>query len=94
MAKKGPLPLAPGISATTEVEAAVEASAAFRSFVANAKVSGVFQGTPPRVMLNGRLARGGDVIDSGLGITFDSVNPEKKQLIFKDKSGATVTRRY
>ena len=87
--------IAPGISATNaDVAAESEASPAFRSFVANAKVSGVFQGNPPRVMLNGRLARGGDTIDSNLGVIFDSVDPDKKLLIFKDKSGATVTRRY
>lgn len=87
--------IAPGISATNaDVAAEAEASPAFRAFVANAKISGVFQGNPPRVMLNGRLARGGDTVDSGLGVTFDSVDPDKKLLIFKDKSGATVTRRY
>lgn len=87
--------IAPGVSATnSDVAAESEASPAFRSFVANAKVSGVFQGNPPRVMLNGRLARGGDTIDSNLGVIFDGVDPDKKLLIFKDKSGATVTRRY
>jgi predicted component of type VI protein secretion system len=90
--------IAPGISATTsDVTAASEASPAFRSFVANAKIAGVFQGDPPKpaaIMLNGRLARAGEVVDPGLGVTFDSVEPEKKLIIFKDKAGATVTRRY
>jgi hypothetical protein len=87
--------IAPGISATNaDVGAGAEASPAFRSLVANAKVSGVFQGNPPRIMLNGRLVRGGEIIDGGLNVTFDSIDAEKKMLIFKDKSGATVTRRY
>jgi pyruvate/2-oxoglutarate dehydrogenase complex dihydrolipoamide acyltransferase (E2) component len=87
--------IAPGISATNaDVGAGAEASPAFRSFVANVKVSGVFQGSPPRIMLNGRLVRGGEVVDGGLNITFDSIDAEKKMLLFKDKSGATVTRRY
>ena len=89
--------IAPGISATNAdvgVGAGAEASPAFRSYVANAKVSGVFQGSPPRIMLNGRLVRGGEVIDGGLNITFDSIDADKKLLLFKDKSGATVTRRY
>lgn len=87
--------IAPGVSATnSEVMAASEASPAFRSFVANAKVNGVFQGATPRVMLNGRLTRAGDTVDTSLGITFDSIDPEKKTILFKDKSGAIVTRRY
>jgi hypothetical protein len=86
--------IAPGLSATTEVEAAAEATPAFRSWVANVKVSSVFQSTPPRAFINGRLARAGDVVDSSLGIIFDGVDSEKHQLIFKDKSGATVARHY
>jgi hypothetical protein len=72
-----------GVSATTEVDAAPEASPAFRSFVANAKVSGVFQGTPP-----------GETVDGGLGVEFSGLDADKKQLIFKDKAGATVFRKY
>ena len=87
--------IAPGISATNaDVAAASEASPAFRSFVANAKISGVFQGNPPRVMINGRLARAGEVVENALAVSFEGIDPDKKQLIFKDKSGATVTRRY
>lgn len=84
-----------GVSASTEVQvAAVEASPEFRSFVANAKVSGVFQGNPARAMINGRLARTGDMIDPALGIVFEGVDSTKKQLLFKDKSGAVVARKY
>jgi hypothetical protein len=88
--------IAPGISATNgDITAAAEASPAFRLFVANAKINGVFPtATPPRIMLNGRLVRGGDMVESTLAITFDSVDAEKKLLIFKDKSGATVSHRY
>lgn len=87
--------IAPGVSATNaDVAAESEATSAFRSFVANAKISGVFQGNPPRVMLNNRLARAGEAVDAALGITFERLDPEKKLLIFRDKSGAVVTRRY
>jgi hypothetical protein len=86
--------LSPGIAATAEVEAAAAATPAFRSFVANAKVSGVFQGSPSRALVNGRMAREGETVDSGLGIVFDGVDAERKLLIFKDKSGATVSRKY
>lgn len=88
-----------GVSATTSLEAATEASAEFRSFVANAKISGVFpgdraQGVPSRAMINGRLVRSGETVDGGLGILFDGADPEKRHLLFKDKSGAVVARRY
>jgi hypothetical protein len=84
-----------GISATTELEsAAVEASPEFRSFVANAKISGVFQGTPARAFINGRMARAGDTIDLTLGIIFETIDPAKRHLTFKDKSGAMVSRKY
>ncbi len=83
-----------GVSATTEVEAAVEASPAFRSFVANAKISGVFQGSPSRAFINGRLARAGETVDANLGVMFDSVDTERRQLVFRDKAGAIVSRKY
>jgi hypothetical protein len=86
--------IAPGVAATAQVEAAPEASAPFRTFVANAKVSGVFQGPPTRAMINGRLIRSGELVDPGLGITFTGVDSTRRQLIFQDKSGATVSRRF
>ena len=86
--------IAPGVTATTQVDAAPEASPAFRSFVANAKVSGVFQGNPARAVINGRLVRSGDVVDGSLGVHFDGIDNDRRQLVFKDKSGATVSRRF
>ena len=87
--------LAPGIMATnSDIEAVAEATPAFRTFVANAKITGVIGGTPAKIILNGRLARSGDMIDPGLGISFESIDAEKKLLVFKDKSGAVVTRKF
>jgi hypothetical protein len=87
--------LAPGVTATTDsVQAEVEASQAFRTFVADAKVTGVFQGTPSRAFINGRLVRAGEVVDSSLGVRFDSVDSNTKTIVFKDASGAKVSKRY
>ena len=87
--------LSPGITITTDaVEAMPDASSAFRAFVANAKISGVFQGNPPRAFINGRLIRAGETIDSSLGIRFESVDQQEKNIVFKDTSGATVSRHY
>jgi hypothetical protein len=87
--------IAPGISATTsDVDAVAEATPAFRTFVANAKITGVIAGTPGKIILNGRLARAGDVIDPTLGVVFDAIDAERKLLVFKDKTGAVVTRKF
>jgi hypothetical protein len=87
--------LAPGVSATSsDVAAVAEASPAFRTFVANVKITGVIQGSPAKIILNSRLARAGDVVDSALGVVFESIDSEKKLLVFKDKSGAVVTRKF
>lgn len=87
-------PVSPGLAASVQVEAAPDASPAFRTFVANAKISGVFQGAPPRAMINGKLTRVGESAEAGLGVTFGGVDAERRQLIFKDRSGATVSRKY
>jgi hypothetical protein len=86
--------IAPGLTATTELEAGAEASTAFRALIANAKVSGVFQGSPPRAFINGRLTRPGDVVDNALGVVFTGVDADRKQLLFKDRTGAVVARKY
>jgi hypothetical protein len=87
--------IAPGISATSAgaVEA-VNASPQFRSWVAAARISGVFQGAVPRALINGRTIRAGALADEGLGITFESIDAETKTIVFKDRYGAEVSRRY
>ena len=87
--------LTPGVMATTEsVKAVPNASSAFRTFVASARISGVYQGTPQRAFINGRLVRAGEMVDSSLEIYFDGVDLENRSIIFKDSIGATVSRRY
>jgi hypothetical protein len=87
--------LAPGVTATTAVnEVAGGASAAFRTWVANAQISGVFQGDPPRILLNHKLYHSGQVVDDGLGITFDGIDPKSGLIVFRDKSGMTVSRHF
>ena len=83
--------VAPGLSASMPIAAAADASAAFREFVANAKISGV---ADTRALINGRLVRIGEIVDPTLGIRFQAVDRETKQLIFRDFSGAQVGRRF
>jgi hypothetical protein len=86
--------LAPGVSANTVVKVAGEASQQVRSWVASAKISGLFAGTPPRMLINGRMVLGGQIADDALEITFAGIDPKSKMLVFRDKNGATVSRKF
>lgn len=73
------------------------ASAAFRSFVAGAKIGGVrANAMPPTAIINNNLVRLGHPVDNGLGltITITAANSDKHELTFVDGSGASVVRRY
>jgi hypothetical protein len=86
--------VAPGLAATAPIDADGDTSRAFRLFVANARISGVFQGNPPRAMINGKLTRAGERVDADLGIIFEGLSPDRRQLVFSDRSGAKVFRGY
>lgn len=87
--------LAPGVSATTTVsEMSGTASPGFQAWVANSRINGVFNGSPPRALINGRTVRAGQSVDDALGIVFDSVDPQEKTITFRDATGAKLTRRY
>lgn len=100
-AEKAPPPttsttdLAPGVRATTTVtDVDGDASPAFRTWVAQARISGVFQGTPARALINGKTVPAGQIVDETLGITFEGLDPTAKLLIFRDASGVSVTRKF
>jgi type IV secretory pathway VirB10-like protein len=76
------------------IYAAPAASAAFRTFVASADIGGVFQGSPPRALINGSIVRAGSVVEGSLGIEFDRIDAAKKVIFFKDSSGAEVSKPY
>lgn len=87
--------IAPGVTATrNDVIATPKASPAFRRFVADARITGVFQGNPPRAFINGRIVRAGEVIDQDLGVVFESIDAENKTITFKNRAGVTVVRKY
>ncbi|HVU23626.1 MAG TPA: hypothetical protein VHE13_05825, partial [Opitutus sp.] len=86
--------LAPGVTASmTDADVTGAASAEFRSWVSNARINGVL-GTPPRALINGRTVRAGQIVDEPLGITFVGVDVSRHALVFRDRAGATVRRRY
>ncbi len=78
----------------TPIDAAPAASSAFRNYVANATIGGVFQGSPARALINGTIAREGQVIDGSLGIAFERIDARKKIIFFKDYTGAEVSKNY
>jgi hypothetical protein len=87
--------LSPGITATTTAkDVAGDASPEFKNWVAQARVSGVFQGSPARALINGRTVSAGQVVDEKLEITFDGIDSTAKNLVFRDRTGASVVRKF
>lgn len=64
---------------------------AFFYWVVNANLSAI---NPPRMMLNGRLIHEQQEVNIALGITFVNFDQANKLLVFRDKTGAIVTRSY
>jgi hypothetical protein len=80
---------------TTPVDAtAPEPSQRFVKWGQTLKVTGVFQGSPARALIEGRLVRQGELIEPVLGVTFHGVDTERKNVILQDESGAQVRLKY
>jgi len=73
---------------------APRASAAFFFWVVKLNVSGITQSKPARLLLNSRLTYEGDEVNRPLGIVFTQLDSANQLLVFKDATGATVTRSY
>ncbi len=84
----------PVTATTTTGVIAGAADPAFRSWVTNVKINGVFQGSPARALINGRTVRAGQAVDDTLGITFDHLDTQTRMIVFRNRAGATVARRY
>ncbi|MDI1250605.1 MAG: hypothetical protein PSV13_17215, partial [Lacunisphaera sp.] len=69
------------------------ASAEFKAWVENARISGVRAGSTTRVFIDRTSYAVGDLVNPQLGITFDGYSPETRMLTFKDTTGAKVERR-
>ena len=86
--------VAASASATPAEPVVLPPSADFQSWVTQVRISGVRGGADPRVVINGRLVRRGEVVDSRLGIIFAGVDASDKIILFQDEAGATVGRRF
>ena len=89
----------PGDSAIAQASpaGAPRVSAQFFYSIVKLTISGITQGNqgkPARALINNRLAYEGDEINRSLGIIFVQLDAANKLLVFKDSSGATVTRSY
>jgi len=67
---------------------------AFRTWVDQARISGVVVGESPRAIINGRLARPGDMVDAAEGIVFDAMDTESKTLMFRSRVNAFLEKSY
>jgi hypothetical protein len=57
-------------------------------------ISGVFQGSPARAFMNGRVVRSGEEIESALGIRLIGVDAVSKHLILEERTGAQLRVKY
>ena len=82
------------IIARASPEGMPRASQAFFFWAVNLNVSGITSSKPARMLLNNRLVYEGDVVNRSLGITFAQLDAAGQLLVFRDSTGAVVTRSY
>ncbi|MBC8009008.1 MAG: hypothetical protein H7067_02800 [Burkholderiales bacterium] len=70
------------------------AGARFVRYAEGLSVSGVFQGSPARALVDGRIVRSGDMLEPVQGIKFVGVDSATKHLILQDSSGAQLRVKY
>jgi len=102
ISKLGPLPPQPTLTKT--VSAPVKPikagptnaalSAALRTWINDARITGVVGGDSPRVIINNKLMRPGDMVDATQGIIFDSLDTERKLVIFRTSAGIFGEKTY
>lgn len=85
-ADAGPVPVAPSVAA--------QPSPRFVRYAEGIRVSGVYQGSPARALIDGRLIRQGETVEPVLGIKFADIDAEAKHIILEDASGARVKVKY
>ena len=90
-----PAPVAPA-SQTVRIDLSPSdaASPAFKSFIMNLRVSGVFQGEHPRVLIGSETYEIGDVVNQDLGVVFSGIDADRELVLFKDSTGVTLVKKY
>lgn len=79
---------------TGRMKSQSKSSVTFESFVEDLKISGVFDGTPRRIYVDKRVISVGDVLHAALGVRLISVDLSARIVVFEDKTGARLSKRY
>lgn len=77
-----------------EVATEVEPSQEFFAWVNQATISGVRIGEDTRVFINGMAMDPGEIIYHPLGIVIDRLDSNGTVLVFRDRTGATLGKRF
>ncbi len=90
-----PPPAAPVAAAASVTPSGpvLDASACQRA-VDRLQVGGIYEGSPLRAHINGRIVRQGEVVDHSLGLRFDGIDPLARMMIFRDPADEVFKRRY
>ncbi|HXA14094.1 MAG TPA: hypothetical protein VNW23_03120 [Opitutaceae bacterium] len=90
-----PAPIAPAPQTVRiDLSPSDAASPAFKSFIMNLRVSGVFQGEHPRVLIGSETYEIGDVVNQDLGVVFSGIDADRELVLFKDPTGVTLVKKY
>jgi len=87
-------PARPTAPAPPTEPATPQANPRFVRYAEGIRVSGVYQGSPARALIDGRLIRQGELVEPALGIKFADIDVEAKKIILEDASGARVKVKY
>ncbi|HZP58780.1 MAG TPA: hypothetical protein VFB27_00545 [Opitutaceae bacterium] len=89
-------PPAPSAPQTVRIDLnpADAASPEFKAFISNLRVSGVFQGEHPRVLIGSRTYEVGETVNDDLGVVFAGIDSSRELALFKDRSGVTLVKKY
>jgi hypothetical protein len=91
---------APGRTAASASPAAHAATGpagpdpAFQAWVAGVHIGGVRIGEVPRIFIDGVTYKPGDLVKPELGIRFDSADAGREVLIFKDRTGVVLEKKF
>ncbi len=90
-----PPPAAPvAAAASVPLSGPVLDASACQRAVDRLQVGGIYEGTPLRAHINGRIVKQGEVVDHSLGLRFDGIDPLARMLIFRNPANEAFKRRY
>lgn len=67
---------------------------AYREAVDRLKIAGVYAGEDPRINLDGRLVKFGEIVDRDLGLRFIGIDPVEHVILFSNADNVTFKKIY